>query len=134
MHMRIIKAGVFLVSALLAGEAAAQLFYEDCADGKCRKAFVEKKEKIGEELYSVKTIFLTYRQRGTTNADEQNKSARVSCNRKSPTVAWSGGKPVPVDKSLFAKPSVRKGKVVEPEKQAKYDESTSLWKKICPLH
>lgn len=134
MHIPFTRACLLIGFSLLAGQAAAQLFYEDCAQGKCRKAFIEKKEKTGDEQYSVKTIFLTYRQPGTTNADEQNRSAKVSCNRKNPTVAWAGGKPQLVDKSLFAKPTPRKGKISEPEKQVKYDETTSLWKKICPLH
>jgi hypothetical protein len=134
MHIPFMRVCLLMVFSLAAEQAAAQLFYEDCTQGKCRKAFIEKKEKTGEDQYSVKTIFLTYRQPGTTNADEQNRSAKVSCNRKNPTVAWGGGKPQPVDKSVFAKPAPRKGKIVEPEKLVKYDETTSLWKKVCPLH
>jgi hypothetical protein len=123
-----------IVLSLPAGQAMAQLFYEDCSQGKCHKAFIEKKEKTGDEQYFVRTIFLTYHQLGTTDADEQKRSAKVSCNKKNPTVAWGAGKAQIVDKSIFAKPLIKKGKLVEPEKQAKYDETTSLWKKICAMH
>ncbi|MGJ0506092.1 MAG: hypothetical protein ACR652_02965 [Methylocystis sp.] len=120
---------------LFAKEAKAQLFYEDCAQGKCRKAFIEKKEKIGDELYFVQTIYLTYHQLGTTNAEEQNRSAKISCNMVKPTVTWGrAGKAQIVNKSIFAKPVLKKGKLAEPQKQAKYDDTTSLWKKICPMH
>jgi hypothetical protein len=120
--------------SLSVSDALAQLFYDDCAERICRKAFIEKKEKIGDELYSVQTIFLTYHQRGTTNADEQSRSAKVSCSKSTPTVTWGAGKAQALDKSIFAKPVIKKGKLVEPEKLAKYDETTSLWKKICPMH
>jgi hypothetical protein len=124
----------FIFLSLSATEAMAQLFYEDCGDGKCRKAFIEKKEKIGDELYFVRTIYLTYHQLGTTNAEEQNKNAKVSCNQSKPTVTWGAGKAQLVDKNIFAKPVLKKGKLAEPQKQANYDETTSLWKKICPMH
>jgi hypothetical protein len=133
MRIPIMRVWLMILLSLPAGQAMAQLFYEDCTQGKCHKAFIEKKEKTGDEQYFVRTIFLTYHQLGTTNADEQNRSAKVSCNKKNPTVAWGTGKAQIVDKSIFAKPLLKKGKLVEPEKQAKYDETTSLWKKICPM-
>ena len=49
-------------------------------------------------------------------------------------MTWGAGKAQIVDKSIFAKPVLKKGKLAEPQKQAKYDETTSLWKKICPMH
>ncbi len=133
MQKRLMRVCLSICLSLFVGQAMAQLFYNDCADGKCRKAFIEKKEKIGEELYSVRTIYLTYRQRGTTDAEEQNRSAKVSCKKSKPTVTWGAGKAQTVDKSIFAKPVLKKGKLLEPEKQAKYDETTSLWMKICPM-
>ncbi len=133
MQKRLMRVCLSIFLSLFVGQAMAQLFYNDCADGKCGKAFIEKKEKIGEELYSVRTIYLTYRQRGTTDAEEQNRSAKVSCNKSKPTVTWGAGKAQTVDKSIFAKPVLKKGKLLEPEKQAKYDETTSLWMKICPM-
>ncbi len=134
MRISIMRVWLMIALSLPVGQAMAQLFYEDCTQGKCGKAFIEKKEKTGDEQYFVRTIFLTYHQLGTTNADEQNRSAKVSCNKKNPTVAWGAGKAQIVDKNIFAKPVLKKGKLVEPEKQAKYDETTSLWKKICPMH
>ena len=133
MQMRLMRVGLLIFFSLSVSEALAQLFYDDCADGQCRKAFIEKKEKIGDELYFVQTIFLTYHQRGTTNADEQHRSAKVSCNKRKPTVTWGTGKAQIIDKGIFAKNILKKkGKITEPEKPAKYDEATSLWKKICP--
>ncbi len=134
MRIPVLKACLLIVFSLLHGQAMAQLFFEDCAQGKCRKAYIEKKEKVGDDQYLVRMIFLTYHQPGTTSADEQNRTARVSCNKKNATVTWGSGKPQAVDKSIFAKPTPKKGKVAEPEKQVKYDETTSLWKKICPAH
>jgi hypothetical protein len=134
MQKRLMRVCLSISLSLPVSQAMAQLFYDGCAEGTCRKAFIAKKEKIGDELYSVQTIYLTYHQRGTTNADEQNRSAKVSCNKSKPTVTWGAGKAQTVDKSIFAKPVLKKGKLVEPEKQAKYDETTSLWKKICPMH
>ena len=86
MQRRLMRVCFLIFLSLSASEAMAQLFYEDCAEGKCSKAFIEKKEKIGDELYFVRTIYLTYHQLGTTNADEQNRSAKVSCNKNKPTV------------------------------------------------
>jgi hypothetical protein len=133
MQKGLMRVSLSIFLSLFVGQAMAQLFYDDCADGKCRKAFIEKKEKMGDELYSVRTIYLMYRQRGATNADEQNRSAKVSCNKSKPTVTWGAGKPQTVDKRIFAKTVLKKGRFVEPEKQVKYDETTSLWKKICEM-
>jgi hypothetical protein len=134
MQKQVIRVCLSIFVSLSVSDALAQLFYDDCAESICRKAFIEKKDKIGDELYSVQTIFLTYHQRGTTNADEQSRSSMVSCNKRAPTVTWGAGKAQALDKSIFAKPVSKKGKIVEAEKQAKYDETTSLWKKICPMH
>lgn len=138
MQMRFMRVRLLIFSliffSLPVSEAAAQLFYDDCAGAQCRKAFIEKKEKIGDELYFVQTMFLTYHQRGTTSADEQHKSAKVSCDKSKPMVTWGSGKARMIDKSILAKNSPKKGKVTESEKPPKYDEAISLWKKICPAH
>jgi hypothetical protein len=135
MRTRLMRMCPFILNSLLAGQAMAQLFYDDCTGGQCRKAFIEKKEKIGDELYLIKTIFLTYHQRGTTNADEESRNAKISCNKARPTVTWGAGKAQMVDKRVFARSAPKKKhRVVEPEKPEKFDETTSLWKKVCFTH
>ncbi len=128
------RVGLLACFSICASQALAQLFYDDCTDGTCRKAFIEKKEKVSDDQYLVQTMFLTYRQRHSTDADEQRRSARVSCNKSKPMVTWDSGKAQMIDKKLFAKTNPKKGKITEPEKPAKYDETASLWRKICPPH
>jgi hypothetical protein len=112
----------------------AQLFYNDCAQGKCRKAYVQEKQNVGNELYRVKSILLTYRRPGTTDADEQNRSAVVFCGKSRPTVTWSDGKAQVIDKGIFANVVRKNGKVTQPEAPVHYDETTSLWKAVCSMH
>ncbi len=130
--MRIRLMMACLALSLSSSTARAQLFYNGCAAEACVKAYIEKKEKIGEELYLVRTIFLTYHRRNTTNADERNRTAKVSCNKDKPSVAWGSEKARAIDKNLFRKARPKQGKFAEPEKASEQDETTSLWKKVCP--
>ncbi len=133
MQMRLMRVCLSISFSLSLSQALAQLFYDDCTGGKCRKAFIQETQKAGDELYLVRMIFLTYHRAGTTDADEQNRSARVSCSKNKPTVTWGDGKAQIVDKRIFASPGRKKDKVVEPEKPVKYDETNGLWKKICGI-
>jgi hypothetical protein len=131
--MRLLRGSLPICFAILSSQAFAQLFYDECSESKCDKGYIEKKEKIGDEQYSVKTMFLTYHDRGTTNADETHRGAKVYCNKNKPSVNWDKGKPLMIDKKVFSKPLLKKGKTTEMEKPAKDDETTSLWKRICPI-
>lgn len=124
---------LLLLFSLSASQAVAQLFYNDCAQGRCRKAYVQEKLNIGDKLYRVKTIFLTYRRPGTTDADEENKSAVVFCGKSRPTVTWSDGKAQVIDKGIFANAIHKNGKTALPEAPVHYDETTSLWKDVCKM-
>jgi hypothetical protein len=44
------------------------------------------------------------------------------------------GKAQIIEKKIFAHPVHKKGKIEEPEKPAKYDETNGLWRKICGIH
>jgi hypothetical protein len=130
--MCLLRVSLSMCCCILSSQAFAQLFYDGCSENKCSKAYIEKKEKIADEQYSVKAMFLTYHKRGTTDADETHKTAKVMCNKNKPSVTWGSEKPQAIDKSVFTKPALKKGKVSEVEKSGKDDETTSLWKSLCP--
>ena len=53
MQKRVMRVCLLIFVSLSVSDALAQLFYDDSAERICRKAFIEKKEKIGDELCSV---------------------------------------------------------------------------------
>jgi hypothetical protein len=125
----------FVLIAILVGQAMAQLFYDNCSGDECRKGYIEKKEKVGEDLYLIKTIFLTYHKRGTTNADEENRNARISCNKARPTLIWGSGKEQIYDNRAFVRLTAKnRRRVVDSDRPEALDETTSLWKKVCITH
>jgi len=113
---------------------ASELYYEDCKESRCIKSYISQKSKIGDNIYAVSTMSLNYKSRGSNTADEDNKSAKIYCDKVNASVVWGGGKAQKIDKSVFAKPSnPKKGKPTQADATKKYDETTSLWKAICPI-
>ena len=113
---------------------ATELFYEDCKDTSCVKAYISQKSKISEGQYRITAMYLNYKNRGSNTADEETKTAKLNCDKNSATVTWGSSKPQKIDKSVFPKvTSEKKRKGSSPAAIKKYDESTSLWKAICPV-
>jgi len=113
---------------------ATELFYEDCKDTSCVKAYISQKSKISEGQYRITAMYLNYKNRGSNTADEETKTAKVNCDKNTAAVTWGSNKPQKIDKSIFPKAtSDKKGKANSPAAIKKYDESTSLWKAICPV-
>jgi hypothetical protein len=135
MRMKVMRVYPFILNSLIAGQATAQLFYDSCSGDECRKGYIEKAEKIGEDLYLIKTIFLTYHKRGTTSADEEIRDAKIACNKARPTLIWDSGKVQTIGNRAFSMPAVKtRRRTLEPEKPETFDETTSLWKKVCTQH
>lgn len=113
---------------------ATELFYEDCKDMSCVKAYISQKSKISEGQYRITAMYLNYKNRGSNTADEETKTAKVNCDKNTAAVTWGSNKPQKIDKSIFPKAtSDKKGKSNSPAAIKKYDETTSLWRAICPL-
>lgn len=113
---------------------ATELFYEDCKETGCVKAYISQKSKIAEGQYRITAMYLNYKNRGSNTADEETKTAKVNCDKTIATVIWGSNKPQKIDKSVFPKAtSDKKVKVNSPAAIKKYDESTSLWKATCPV-
>ncbi|NBS35489.1 MAG: hypothetical protein EBS82_06600 [Methylocystaceae bacterium] len=117
---------------------ATELFYEGCEGSSCSKSFILKKTPERDGVFLVKVMLVKYREKNSTNATEDTSTAKVDCNRNIATVTWENQKASKIDRSIFAKPlkqiKVRKGKLGEPEPEKVYDETTSLWKRVCPAN
>lgn len=131
----VLFAALMMPLLLLPAQAyATELFYEDCKDTSCVKAYISQKAKISEGQYRITAMYLNYKNRGSNTADEETKTAKVNCDKNSATVTWGSNKPQKIDKSVFPKAmNDKKGKASSPAAIKKYDESTSLWKAICPV-
>lgn len=82
---------------------ATELFYEDCKDTNCVKAYISQKSKISEGQYRVTTMYLNYKNRGSNTADEETRTAKVNCDKNTAAVTWGSNKPQKIDKSIFPK-------------------------------
>ena len=113
--------------------AAEELFYENCSDGLCQNRYLVGKEKLSEGHYKAKVMLLNYRGKSSGEADEHYKYAEVVCDKAKPSVTWKNEKSQGIDKSVFAAKVVKKGGKAADDPVKKYDEITSLWKKVCHL-
>ena len=111
---------------------AEDLYYENCESGNCQKGFLIGKQRTDGNQFNVKVMLLNYRGKGPGEVDEHHKSGKVSCDVNKPTVAWTDSKPQLIDKSIFSKKMNKKVAKLNDEPPKKYDENTSLWKKVCP--
>jgi len=134
-HSNILFTALTITLLFLPGKIyATELFYEDCKDTNCVKAYISQKSKISEGQYRITTMYLNYKNRGSNTADEETRTAKVNCDKNTAAVTWGSNKPQKIDKSIFPKAtSDKKGKATSSAALKKYDESTSLWKAICPV-
>ncbi len=127
---------LLLQATLNVSAHATELFYEGCEGSNCSKSFILKKTPEKDGVYLVKVMLVKYREKNSTNATEDTSTAKVDCNRNMATVTWENQKATRVDRSIFTTPKkqtkLRRGKASEPEPEKTYDETTSLWKRVCP--
>ncbi len=131
-HYSVLGALLWTISAQSVA-IAEELFYENCVDGKCQKQYLVGKEKIAEGRYKAKVMLLDYKSRASADADERYRFANVICDKDKPSVGWQNASPQRIDKSAYSvKVPKKRGKEVD-EPPKKYDELTSLWKKVCHI-